>query len=271
MFWNAKNGSVPVDDSEMSFVSFGNGSKILILIPGLSDGLTTVRGKAILLARPYKCFFKQYTVYMFSRKDHLPEDYSIREMAEDQAKAMRELGMKKACVLGVSQGGMIAQYLAADHPELVEKLVIAVSAPEVNQKIRACINQWIGYAERGSHKEMMISTAEKSYSETYLKKYRRFYPFLGFLGKPSDYRRFITNAKAILKFDAAPVLQSIKCPTLVIGGGEDQITGAQASYDLHYLIPGSELFMYKGLGHAAYEEAKDFYQRVFSFLEKNQK
>ena len=163
---------------------------------------------------------------------------------------------------------MIAQYLAADHPELVEKLVIAVSTSQVNQKIHACLNQWIGYAERGRHKKLMISTAEKSYSEEYLKKYRRFYPILGILGKPSDYGRFITNAKAILKFDASSVLKSISCPTLVIGGGEDQITGAQASYDLHYLIPGSELFMYKGLGHAAYEEAEDFYQRVFSFLEK---
>ena len=269
MFWNAKNGRVLVDDSEMSYVSFGNGNKKLILIPGLSDGLTTVKGKAIFLARPYKCFFKQYTVYIFSRKEHLPKEYSIQEMAEDQAKAMRILGMKKTHVLGVSQGGMIAQYLAADHPELVEKLVIAVSAPKINQKIRACLNQWIGYAERGRHKKLMISTAEKSYSEDYQKKYRHFYPILGILGKPSDYGRFITNAKAILEFDASSVLQNIKCPTLIVGGEEDQITGAQASYDLHFLIPGSELFMYKGLGHAAYEEAEDFYQRVFMFLEKN--
>ena len=259
-----------IDGSEMSYVSFGNGKKTLILIPGLSDGLTTVKGKAILLAKPYKCFFKQYTVYMFSRKDHLPQGYSIRKMAEDQAKAMLKLGIEKACVLGVSQGGMIAQYLAADYPELVEKLVIAVSAPEVNQKIRACLNQWIGYAERGRHKDLMISTAENSYSEEYLKKYRRFYPFLGMVGKPSGYGRFITNAKAIMKFDASSDLQKIKCPTLIIGGGEDKIVGAQASYDLHYLIPGSKLFMYKGLGHAAYEEAEDFNQRVFMFLEEGQ-
>lgn len=78
-----------------------------------------------------------------------------------------------------------------------------------------------------------VDDSGKSYKEKYLKKYRCFYPFLGFLGKPSDYARFITNANAILKFDATTVFQNIKCPTLVIGGGEDQITGAQASYDLH--------------------------------------
>ena len=129
MIWNAKNGTVPIGSTEMSYVSFGSGSRAVIFLPGLSDGLTTVKGKALLLAAPYKQFFKDFTVYMFSRKNELPDDYSIREMADDQAEAMRKLGIKKAAVVGVSEGGMIAQYLAIDHADLVERLVIAVSAP----------------------------------------------------------------------------------------------------------------------------------------------
>ena len=50
-------------------------------------------------------------------------------MADDQAAAMQILGIDKASVLGVSQGGMIAQYLAIDHPGMVEKLILAVTAP----------------------------------------------------------------------------------------------------------------------------------------------
>ena len=109
MRWNSKNGAVPIDDTEMSYVSFGQGKKNLILLPGLSDGLMTVRGKAALLAKPYRAFFDKYTVYMFSRKDKLPEGCTIREMAADQARAMKTLGIKTASVMGVSQGGMIAQ------------------------------------------------------------------------------------------------------------------------------------------------------------------
>lgn len=48
MVWNAKNGSVKLDKSEMSYVSFGYGKKVFIVLPGLSDGLTTVKGKALL-------------------------------------------------------------------------------------------------------------------------------------------------------------------------------------------------------------------------------
>ena len=69
MLWNARNGEVSIGDTKMSYASFGHGSRILVLLPGLSDGLATVRGKALLLAKPYTSFLDRFTVYMFSRKD----------------------------------------------------------------------------------------------------------------------------------------------------------------------------------------------------------
>ena len=47
MLWNAKNGEVTLDGTEMSYVSFGRGERTLVLLPGLSDGLVTVKGKAL--------------------------------------------------------------------------------------------------------------------------------------------------------------------------------------------------------------------------------
>jgi pimeloyl-ACP methyl ester carboxylesterase len=267
MLWNAKNGSVTLGNTEMSYVSFGQGERAFVILPGLSDGLLTVRGKALMLAKPYQAFFDKFTVYMFSRKDQMPEGYTIRDMAEDQAKALETLGIREADIMGVSQGGMIAQYLAIDHPELMEKLVLAVTAPKVNDTVRARIGAWTAYAKAGDHRQLMIDTAENSYSEKFLKKYRRAYPLLGGLGKPGSYDRFLVNAEAILSFDAVSELNGILCPTLIIGGAEDRIVGVQASYELKEGIADSELYVYEGLGHAAYEEADDFYRRVFRFLD----
>ncbi|MBQ6489300.1 MAG: alpha/beta hydrolase [Solobacterium sp.] len=267
MLWNAKNGTVSLGSTSMSYVSFGHGDRVFVLLPGLSDGLMTVRGKALLLANPYQMFFEKYTVYMFSRKDDMPEGYSIEDMADDQASALRLLSIRKASVMGVSQGGMIAQSLAVRYPDLVEKLVIAVSAPYANDMIRENIRQWKVFAEEGNHKELMIDTAEKSYSDAYLKKYRKTYPVIGLVGKPKDYRRFIINSNAILNFDIRPRLNEIQCPVLIIGGSEDRTVGIQASYEMHEQIRDSELYVYPGLGHAAYEEAEDFNARVFRFLE----
>lgn len=266
MIWNAQNGEVSFGNTRMHYVSFGWGKSALILLPGLSDGLVSVKGKALLLAAPYRPFFDRYTVYMFSRRDDLPSGYSIRDMAADQADAMDALGIHRACILGVSQGGMIAQYLAIDHPEKVEKLVLAVTAPAVNDVLRACLSKWIRCAEQSDHKQLMIDTAEKSYSPATLKRYRKLYPFLGAVGKPASYHRFLANAHAILGFDASDELNRITCPTFIIGGEADQTVGVQASCDLKSLISGSELYVYPGLGHAAYEEAKDFNKRVLDFL-----
>ena len=94
------------------------------------------------------------------------------------------------------------------------------------------------------------------------------YPLLGRVGKPESYDRFLANALAILTFDAWDELPKIACPALILGGEEDRIVGPEASRDLSRRIPRSELYMYPGLGHAAYEEAKDFNGRVFGFLSK---
>ena len=267
MLWNAKNGRVSVGGSVMRYASFGRGPRVFVILPGLSDGLATVEGKALLLAAPYRDFFDRYTVMMFSRRDDLPKGHSIRDMAADQAEALAALGIGKACVMGVSEGGMIAQHLAAEHPELVEKLVLAVTAPRVNELARACVERWIGHAERGDHRGLMTDTAEASYSPAYLKKYRRLYPVLGLIGRPKSYDRFLVNAEAILSFEGVPDLGRIACPTLILGGEEDKIVGIEASYELHERIPGSRLYVYPGLGHAAYEEAADFNARVLRFLD----
>ena len=267
MLWNAKDGSVDIGGAKMDYVRFGSGEKNLILLPGLSDGLATVKGKALLLAPPYRLFFEKYTVWMFSRRDPLPRGFSIRDMAADQAAALRALGVEKAAILGVSQGGMVAQYLAVDFPQMVDKLILAVSAPCVNDTIRARLTDWMAYAQMGGHKSLMIDTAENSYSEAYLKKYRKMYPLLGSVGRPKSYDRFLANAEAILAFDAREELGKITCPTLVIGGGEDKIVGPVAAGELHELISQSDLFVYPEFGHAAYEEAKDFNERVYRFFE----
>ena len=265
------NGSVTLGDTRMCYARFGTGPRAAVILPGLSDGLTTVRGKARLLAQPYRPYFRDFTLYMFSRKEPLPREYSIREMAADQAEALRLLGISRACVLGVSEGGMIAQYLAADFPDLVERLALAVTAPYANGTVQRFVRSRIEEARRGDHQAIMIGSAESAYSEKKLKSYRRLYPLLGLIGKPKDYGRFLSNANAILDFDARGALQQIRCPVLILGGAEDKTVGPAGSEELHAALAGSELHMYPSLGHAAFEEAPDFNTRVFGFFLRGEK
>ena len=260
-----KNGSVIIGATEMYYAAFGTGERKLVVLPGLSDGLATVKGKAWLLAAHFRRFLRDYTVYVFSRKNQMPEGYGIRDMAADQVLAMEKLGIGRACVLGVSQGGMIAQYMAIDHPENVEKLILAVTAPNANRTAADAVSGWIGMAERRDHRALMTDTAEKMYSEKYLRKNRKYLPLIARFTKPRSYDRFLRNARAILEFDAREELQGIRCPTLILAGSEDRTVGTDAACELNRAIAGSELYIYEGLGHGAYEEGKDFYDRILEF------
>ena len=259
------NGCVNIGDTDMYYVSFGTGKKKVVVLPGLSDGLATVKGKAMLLASPYKKFFRDFTVYMFSRKNDMPEGYSIEDMADDQVVAMKELGIDTASVLGVSQGGMIAQCIAIRHPEVVNRLILAVTAPYANAVAADAVSSWVEMEKQGDHTALMVDTAERMYSDRYLQKNRRLFPLLARLTKPSSYDRFLKNANAILRFDARNELSKISCPTLIIAGSDDKTVGNDAPGELKNGIAGSELFVYEGLGHGTFEEAKDFYDRVFTF------
>jgi len=262
------DSSVTVGNTDMYYVSFGNGSRKLVVLPGLSDGLATVKGKSWILSSPYRKYFQDYTVYMFSRKNEMPDGYTIENMADDQAFAMKELGISQASLLGVSQGGMIAQYLAANHPEMITKLILAVTSPNANDTVKTVLSTWIDLAQQDDHTALMVDTAEKLYSEKFLQKNRRLFPLIARFTKPENYDRFLKNANAIMTFDARNVLSRISCPTLIIAGSDDHTVGNSAASDLNTMIRGSELYVYDGLGHGVFEEAKDFYDRVLEFCSR---
>lgn len=268
MFCNAHNENIKIGNTDMDYVSFGTGKKNLVMIIGLNDGIFPVKGTALPLALAYRIFAPYYTVYVFGRKNKLEEGYSTRDMAKDQAEVMRTLGITEADVIGVSQGGMVAQYLAIDHPELVNKLVLAVTSSGQNDIIQTAVNKWIQLAAEMDYKNLLIDSAEKAYTEKRLKKYRPIYPFLGLLKKPKSLERFLIQANACLEHDAHSELHRISCPTLIIGGALDQIVGAAASRELARAIKGSKLYIYKDYGHTAYEEAKDFNRRILYFFLK---
>ena len=268
MLNNAKNGVLELDGTDMDYISFGNGSKYLIMIPGLGDGLKTVKGMALPFSVMYKCFTEEYTVFSFSRKKKLEEGHSTKDMASDIAKAMELLDIPKADVLGVSQGGMISQYLAIYFPDKVNKLVLTVTISKPNDTVKSVIGSWIEMAKAGDHKSIYADMIEKIYSEKYQKRNRLFLPVMSMFGKPKDFSRFIIMAEACITHNAYDELEKIKCPTMIIGGKCDKIVTGKASEEIAEKISGSEIFMYDDLGHSAYEEAPDFNSRVLDFLNK---
>lgn len=264
MLYHAKEQTLTLSDLEMDYISFGCGTKPLIMIQGLNT--RTINGAALSLAWMYRIFAKDYKVYLFDRRKNIHSNITVRELASDIAIAMDTLGLSNADVFGVSQGGMIAQHLAIDRPDLVRKLVLAVTLSKNNETVIKVVHDWISMTEQGNWNALVADMAEKMYSPAYVKRYKLFMPLLTLLQKPKDVPRFITLSKACLTCETHDKLDQINCPVLVLGGAQDKVVTGDASLEMAKKL-GAEIHMYADLGHAAYEEAKDFNQRIYHFFQ----
>ena len=268
MLYNAKSGVILVDNVETEYISFGNGRRNLIMIPGLGEGLRSIKNLALPMAHLYRMFAKDFKVYFFSRKTVMPQGYTTKDMADDVAKSMDILGIRDADIVGVSQGGMIAQHFAADYPGRVNRLVLAVTCGKANDCVMNSITPWIEMAKQGRYHDLMCDNFKMMYTDEYLRKNRFMLPFATRLGAPKSYDRFIVMADACLTHDSMDKLCNIKAPTLIVGGEQDKVVDGKASYILNEMIQGSTLIMYEKYGHSVYDEAKDFNQKVFDFLKQ---
>ena len=263
MIYNAKELKLHVRDMELDYITFGKGKKPLVMIQGLNT--RGIKGAALSLAYMYRIFTRDYKVFLFDRRPVIHEGITVRDMASDVAMAMDLLGIKNADIFGVSQGGMIAQYLAIDRPDLVRKLVLAVTLCQNNGTVKQVVNDWIEMAEQGAMKKLVADMAGKMYSDAYVKRYCPLMPLLTILQKPKDVGRFVMLAKACLTCNTYEILDKIKCPVFVLGGRLDKVVTGLASEEIAEKL-GCKIHMYDDLGHAAYEEAKDFNQIVYEFL-----
>ncbi len=263
MFYNVKEGKLKIKNASFDYIRFGTGKKTLLMIQGLNTN--GIKGASLSLAYMYRMFAKEYTVYLFDRRDEVYDGITVKEFALDIAEAMDVLGLKNADVFGVSQGGMIAQYLAIERPELVNKLVLAVTLSRNNDMGMNTVQKWIEMTIQSDFKALVSDMAEKMYSEEYVKKYQLAMPLLTALQKPKDIGRFLILAKSCLTCNTYDELEKITCPVLIIGGRQDKVVGGVASEEMVEKL-GCEIYMYEELGHAAYEEASDFNERVYDFL-----
>ena len=251
----------------IDYVTFGKGKDPLVIIPGLGDGLQTVKGKAQLFSLSYRLLTKRYKIYVFSRINELRQGYTTRDMAADVAEAMETLNLDAAYVMGISQGGMIAQWLAVDYPERVQRLILAVTTAKPSQIARERIEHWQKLSQSGNFKHLMLDIAKHSYTQKSYQKWRLLYNVMGIFGRIKDKQRIDIQSVSCLKHDSLDFLEKINCPTLIIGAEKDDVLGVDGSLELHQHIKDSQITILPECGHALYEQNKDFQKRVLVFLE----
>ena len=264
--------SIPIESVRtprftMEFFRFGRGKRPLVILPGIS--VQSVMAAAEAVAAAYQSLTEDFTIYVFDRRAQLPPVYPIEEMARDTAEAFRALGLGQVCLFGASQGGMIALVLAIEYPELVGKLVLGSSSAHVREEQYRVLAHWAELARRGDRTELYLSFAREIYPPEVFEQARDSLAEAAKTVTDAELARFLILAEGTRGFDVTDRLDRIRCPVLVIGSRRDAVLGGSASEQLAEGLRGSadcQLYMYDGYGHAVYDCAPDYTQRMLRFL-----
>lgn len=259
--------TVRTDRFDMDYFCFGHGRKTLVILPGLS--VQSVMGAADAVTDAYRLLTEDFTVYLFDRRRELPAAYSIEEMAQDTAEAIRALSLGPVCLFGTSQGGMAAMCIAIEYPELVCRLILGSTAARVTDRTQALIGSWVRLAKAGDACGLYLAFGEAVYPPAVFEQSRQLLIDAAKTVTEEELRRFAILADTISRFDVLDEVEKIACPVLVIGSRDDHVVGGDASVLLAARLrdrENAELYLYDGYGHAAYDTAPDYKERMLRFL-----
>ena len=261
--------TVRTERFSMDFFRFGEGQKTLVILPGLS--IQSVIGAADAVAEAYQTLTDRYTIYVFDRRKDLPESYSVHDMARDTAEAFQALGLVQACLFGASQGGMIALVLAIEHPELVSKMVLGSSSSHIREEQYRIIEGWVRLAKAGDREGLYLSFGKEIYPPAVFEQYKETLIAAAGSVTDKDLERFIILAEGMKGFNVASQLKKIQCPVLALGVFEDSVLDSDATMEIAEELDDRadfRLYMYTGYGHAAFDTAPDYRDRILNFLER---
>ncbi|MDP2084250.1 MAG: alpha/beta fold hydrolase [Gemmobacter sp.] len=165
---------------------------------------------------------------------------------DDLVTLIETLGLGPATLIGVSFGGMIAQTIACDRPDLVAGLVLAACPGAMLEAARTAILQRGVDAELGGMASILEATLA-----------RWFTPAAPAALVDRVRGRLLANAptnwaaawEAISGHNALPRLPAVRCPALVIAGELDVATPVEATRALAAAIPGSRHEVMNGAPH----------------------
>jgi len=196
--------------------------------------------------------------------------FTLAGASDDAALAVRDAGFDRACVLGVSMGGLTACHLAARHPGLVSRLVVASCAARLTPSHLRVLR----FFELALTRLEPVEAAEALMAFAFGARFADAFP--GFVDEaarlwapdPDDVPGALAQvAHLAAGFDLRPVAAEIRCPTLVLAGGDDALVPAAVSGELAEAIAGAVFRLVPEAGHSIIAEGgPELLEQVVAFL-----
>jgi pimeloyl-ACP methyl ester carboxylesterase len=199
---------------------------------------------------------------------------TIEEMARDAVSFIRALGFDQVDLFGFSMGGMMAQVIAQEEPQLVRRMIIAGTGPAGGEGIEkvtriSYLDIARGLLTRQDPKQFLFFTRTPNGRRAGKEFLARLEERTNDRDKPVAIGSFRAQLKAIHRWgQQQPAdLSSIHQPVLVLNGESDRMVPTKNTVDLDRRLPNSELVVYPDAGHGGvFQFHEDFVKRALAFL-----
>src|SRR5438552_11607224 len=199
---------------------------------------------------------------------------TIEEMANDAVTFIRALGLEQVDLFGFSMGGMIAQVIAQEEPQLVRKMIIAGTGPAGGEGIDkvtriSYLDTARGLLTHQDPKQFLFFTRTPNGRRAGKEFLARLEERTSDRDKAISVGSFRAQLKAIHRWgQQQPAdLASLHQPVLVMNGESDKMVPSKNTVDLDRRLPASQLVPYPDAGHGGvFQFHDDFVQRALEFL-----
>jgi pimeloyl-ACP methyl ester carboxylesterase len=199
---------------------------------------------------------------------------TIQAMAEDAVTFIRALGLEKVDLLGFSMGGMVAQVIAQDEPQLVRRMIIAGTGPAGGEGIKnvtriSHLDTVRGLLTLQDPKQFLFFTRTANGRRAGKEFLARLKERTENRDKAISLRSYGAQLKAIHRWGLAEPqdLSVIRQPVLVANGESDRMVPTKNSVDLARRLPNSKLELYPDAGHGGiFQFHQQFVASALEFL-----
>lgn len=206
------------------------------------------------------------------RSDKPAGEYGISLMAEDAAGLLRELGIERAHVLGISMGGMIAQELVLNHPEQVQGLVLGCTTCGFSHGVLPKVDMVTGAEQTGAVapqdrvRQFLLAAVTPEFLN---RADQQFWGWViaTWLAAPTPWQTIGRHFVAMQAFDTYERLPQINRPTLIIHGDRDLLMPVENADILGQRIGRSRVRIVPGVGHMFFwERPEESAEAIVEFL-----
>ena len=193
--------------------------------------------------------------------------YSVPSMAEDVLALLDHLGLERVHLLGHSMGGAIAQHLAIECPQRVDRLLLVCTFSSLRPRNLAILESWCATISNSQNRPRDIGNAlfPWLYTEEFLDQpgvLEAAHSALASHPFPLSAEGVTSQVEALRSFDSGPHLHRIQAPTVVISADGDLLVPPALGLSLAEAIPGAELERLPNTGHACMLETPELFNRA---------